>query len=362
MKRDCIYFEMIGDAGGMKQYNQSFVLALSKCYDQVHAVVPTNETFPNNAYVKRIYDLKKSKWKIIKFYMFITALIYVLKKALRTKDIDIFIHIFHQNMLTLVKIIILGIFSRNLFIVYHDISDLHVQKRNYKNIIFTLLVNKACAHLAQKVFTHSYHMEGEYLPHTSVNLKRLPHVDYGSHIHKSSKCQMILYYGNFSKHDNFISVYKQLKEFSKQRHDYVVKIAGQLSDSQLKAIQMDPHGALRENFFVMNGFITDEDLCVMLNEAQFVVLPYKRVFSSGVLLRALSHNCIPVCQENPEFSYIPCLKNFLFDGVSELVKKLNIMCNAILEKKIVDTDLLEEFLQQNSIQSLTLELRNETET
>lgn len=349
---NCVYLELIGEKGGMEQYNRGFITALSSVYGQVVAIVPTKNIFKKNVELHSNYNLKMTTTKVKKLIL-VWMIMLTFRKILRhDNNYDVFIHIFHQNIFEILKVLFVSKYSNSLYVVYHDLTDLHeVKKTRYRKII-SLFLNKCCEKFARKVFTHSYHADGTILKHTRVALERLPHVDKGDCNFETDKEDIIFYYGNFVKHSEFNATITALRNFALSHPNFRVVIMGRLTEEQVNYHTSLERNRVTPNLYVEKKYIDESELSKLLNVAKFVILPYKVVYSSGVLLRTISHGCIPICLRNKEFSAIPCLSKLMYENSIKLESKVAEVNNFRVSEKRQITNRLREFSNENSVESL----------
>ena len=133
--------------------------------------------------------------------------------------------------------------------------------------------------------------------------------DYVPSKRKEHKGQHIIMYGNNTPYkgtDLLLNALQELPEDVKRGLN--VTIAGRVSETYHKELQNKAHG-LSVN--IIPEFIPDQQLYEMIDEADFIALPYRNISQSGVLLLALYFRKPLLISDLPSFK--ETLKGFSED-------------------------------------------------
>lgn len=101
-------------------------------------------------------------------------------------------------------------------------------------------------------------------------------------IHKDKK--VLLYFGRVDKYKNIPIL---VSEFNKLDDEYILLIAGNCKDIELKE-EIKQHIGLNENIKTYFRFIEDNEVQYFFNACDLVVLPFKNILNSGSAMLALS--------------------------------------------------------------------------
>ena len=133
---------------------------------------------------------------------------------------------------------------------------------------------------------------------------------------------------------------------------------GRLTDEQINFYASLENTRVTPNLYVEQKYIDEDELSRLLNMSKFVIIPYKVVYSSGVLLRTISHGCIPICHRNEEFSAIPCLGKLIYETSLELESKIKEINNFSVSVEQQITNGLCDFSNENTVDALAKKIYN----
>ena len=123
--------------------------------------------------------------------------------------------------------------------------------------------------------------------------------------------KVLLFFGMIKKVKGLEILLKAFKNVVKKNNDIVLIIAGKVwkNDFSLYQSIIDKNN-LNEYCIIHNRFIAQEKVSLYYNVADLVVLPYKKIYQSGVMLMAMSYD-VPVLASD-----LPPIKEMIDDEVN----------------------------------------------
>lgn len=310
--------EPIGAYGGMEIYDISVLDGLSKYLDVVHLYTSTYFSkltrlrFDNiNMVFGEIYSKDKSKF--IRSLLLMFGLVRLSKSLLKNKYNIKYCHVFTYSLLELLVILIARIGGGQIFVNIHD-PEPFLNKSNglIKRVFHKILRNKK-----YKVVTHSQYarkiltrnlpgVATTVMPHTDIDYIYTPNqcscLESKKLLSLSDDKRYILFFGQIKKNKGLDILIRAFAESDLGSKGYSLLIAGRCWGEEWSSYQkLIDKNALSQNVVVVNSFIEPEVVYHYFNSAQFVILPYTEIFSSGVLIRAAGYGKPVICSDLPAF-------------------------------------------------------------
>ena len=208
-------------------------------------------------------------------------------------------HLFHVNILVLFDFLLTKFLRMKVVYTIHDVVSFN-EKRNFN------FLNNFLYMFADKILTHN-RFSKDILCNININIKTkidiIPHGNYTSFINlyedqnKSREKlsfpkdkKILLFFGMIKKVKGLDVLLKALKDVISVNKDIVLVIAGKVWNHDFSVYQslIDEHN-LSDHCIVHNNFISHHDLDFYYSSADLVVLPYKKIYQSGVLMMSLSY-------------------------------------------------------------------------
>ena len=227
-------------------------------------------------------------------------------------------HIFHTDMLVLFNLLFVKLLLGKIVLTIHDVNSFSSRS---ENSIFNKLVYK----LGNVILTHNRFSLNEL---NKINIVEsifiIPHGNYlpfisKTHTQKKAKeyfkisqnKKVLLFFGMIKKVKGLEILLKAFKNVVKKNNDIVLIIAGKVwkNDFSLYQSIIDKNN-LNEYCIIHNRFIAQEKVSLYYNVADLVVLPYKKIYQSGVMLMAMSYD-VPVLASD-----LPPIKEMIDDEVN----------------------------------------------
>jgi glycosyltransferase involved in cell wall biosynthesis len=217
----------------------------------------------------------------------------------RQKKIKIVVfHLFNSSLITLFNLLIIRLFGLKVIGIAHDISGFdNKDKTASRNFIYKKLLNKIIVHNQ-----YSYNFAKQNLP-LEVESK-LHIIKHGNHLKvintsiEKEKAREIL---KLNKNETYALFFGQIKEvkgldllleaFPNDSDNFNLIIAGKpWKEDFSKYEEIINRRQLKDKVSAIIRYISEEEKDLLYSAADFIVLPYKEIFQSGVLLMSMSYN------------------------------------------------------------------------
>ena len=334
------HFYLFGQASGL--LNNDVELSL---YTNNETPSPEINGLKFFTFYKEIF---KSKSKIINGIKWIIGTVFSVFHA-RFSGISIFhFHIFYTNVLVLFNLLFVKIFFGKIVLTVHDVSS-------FSNSSNSSIIEKLIYKLTDRIITHNEFSKLEILnvnADSSSCISIVPHGSYTPFINiqydkEKSKEQLgipnnrriLLFFGMIKKVKGLEVLLSALKGVIKKNPDVLLVIAGRVWENDFSAYQkIIDENNLSAYILLHTKFIPQEDVEHYYCASDLVILPYKKIYQSGVLMMTLSYERPALVSDLPPLKEIISdnENGFLFktENVSDLTAKLN----SILS----DEELMEE--------------------
>ena len=341
MNRKVAIIDTLGAHGGAFHY-YTFGQSIGLINNGVDVSLYTNNETANPkisgvkffAFYKNIF---KSKFRVISGIKWIIGTILSVFHA-RFSGISIFhFHIFYTNILVLFNLLFVKILFGKVVLTVHDVSS-------FSNSSNSLVIGKLVYKLTDRIITHNEFSKSEII-NVNANLSScisiVPHGNFTPFINvqydkEKSKEQLsipnnrriLLFFGMIKKVKGLEFLLSALKGVIKQNPDVLLVIAGKPWENDFSAYQkIIDENNLSEYILLHAKFIPQEDVEHYYCASDLVVLPYKKIYQSGVLMMALSYERPVLVSDLPPLKEIISdnENGFLFktENVSDLSAKLN---------------------------------------
>ena len=322
MKRKVAIIDTLGAHGSSFHfYSFGQALGLSRLNVSV-SLYSNNET--NDPQIKKVkfhtffYDLFRSKYSVISGFRWIIGMLRSIIHA-RVNGISIFhFHVFHTNILILFNLLLVKFVMGKVILTIHDVTS-------FANVNNSNFISKYIYKLTDLVLTHNEFSKDEIIKITPLlkeSIHIVPHGNYTPFIKirkDKSKSRAILdlpqdktillFFGMIKKVKGLDVLLKSLRQVVDKDPDVVLLIAGKPWKNEFSIYQkiIDDNN-LSNNVILHAKFIDYEDVEHYYCASDLVVLPYKKIYQSGVLMMTLSY-------ERPALvSDLPPLKEMITDN------------------------------------------------
>ena len=344
MKRKVAIIDTLGAHGGAFHfYTFGQSMGLINCGVEV-SLYTNNET--SNPSIKGLKffsfykDIFYSKVQIINGFQWIIGSIKSIFHA-RFSGISVFhFHIFYTNILVLFNIILVKLLFGKIVLTIHDAKSFD---RKDKSVFISNLVYK----LTNLVLTHNEFSKSE-IKRTNPQLKSrifiVPHGNYTpfisiqkDKIHSRSYLKLpkdkkiLLFFGMIKKVKGLEVLLKSFNKVIAKNPNTLLLIAGKPWKNSFSIYQniIDKNN-LTNHCILHTKFISHKDVAHYYCASDLVVLPYKKIYQSGVLMMALSYERAVLVSDLPPLKEIITNDEDGFLFKTEDADSLSIKINEIL--------------------------------
>jgi D-inositol-3-phosphate glycosyltransferase len=363
--------EPIGGHGGLDFYNLGLSESLAKEKYKVYLYTSNDTKLDGEIheiqtivkkYYKNIFETKVSKYIRGLKYIFGTLLSLIDSKR---NDVKIaHFHIYNFSFLELFNLNIFKVFGFKIIVTIHDIDHLsdvnkkHSDKKikKFKNVIDKVIVHTDFTKRSLLKYFDGFESRIFTVPHGDIDfiynikiskqeaLKKLK-------LDTISDIKIILLFGQIKKVKGLDILLKAFAKIKDNHKDTIVLVAGKLwkneEDEYIKIIEEN----LMQDQVVMNlKFIDNKDVPLYFKAADIVALPYKKIYNSGVILRALDYeSTVLVSDLEPLTKVIQHGENgFVFksENIDDMAKKIDILLgDAELRERLKES--AKRFIENN---------------
>ena len=351
MKRITI-IDQVGSKAGMDYYSSS--LAKGLLDQQCNCILCSNYTGIESDRIeyKPFFDGHNSKAPIFKLIKLLSAIFkssYLSKK----RNVDLVItHLFTANLSSLLLALIPKLFGLKLVVISHDISSFD---NNDKNLIQNIIYNK----LSDFIVVHNNLSFSELMKTVDIKnknkikvIKHGGHLDYVDASMNRVKARKLL---GFDEKDKYILFFGQIKDV--KGLDILLESMVSVPQSVKLVIAGKPRNSdfsfydnliskykLSDRVEKMIRFIEDDERERLFFAADVLILPYRSIYQSGVLLMAMSYGLPTIVSD------LPANKEIINDGENGLLFRsedsdnLALKINLFFEKKELASKISKEGL------------------
>lgn len=284
-------FYLFGQAKGLTKNDVSISLYTNNETDNPNIDGVRFFTFYKNIF--------KSKSKFISGIKWVVGSVSAIFHA-RFSGTSIFhFHIFYTNILILFNLLLVKLLSGKVVLTVHDVTSF--ADENESTIISKFIYN-----LTDIVLTHNSFSKNEIIKVTSIsssNIYIIPHGNYTPFIsiqndknYSKEKLNLpkdktiLLFFGMIKKVKGLEILLEAFKKVVDTNSDIVLLIAGKPWENDFDEYQkMIDRNNLSKHIILHTKFIPHEDVEHYYCASDLVVLPYKKIYQSGVLMMTLSY-------------------------------------------------------------------------
>jgi glycosyltransferase involved in cell wall biosynthesis len=304
------YIEPISSYGGMNYYDRGLIKGLSKYSCKISFF--TSEIMGKNEFADfNVYYTFKGLWQIknkfTRLFLYLRGIIHSLIITKEKRNCLVHLHLFHFNFLFILTIIITKLFSNKIVLTIHDVEDFSGRK-------YLLFIEKFIYTLIDKGIVHNQFSYNEAKKRMMASkIKIIPHGNYLPFIKNPSlnlqknineKFEM-LFFGQIKKVKGLDILLKALGLLKRQDFIFNLTIAGKLWKDDFKFYQtIINEYSLEDNITINLNYIPDEMVSKYFNGTDLVILPYKKIYQSGVLLKAMSYGKVTLVSDLLPFTEI----------------------------------------------------------
>lgn len=317
--------EPVGGHGGMNYYDFGLLDGLGSVgtvaalYTCDETEIPVSHAHHTHRFFKRIYG---NSPKFIRFLRFAIGLLRSLLHARLNGAKLVHFHIFHYTPLEFLEIIVTRLFVMRLVLTVHDAesftsgSSQRIARFVFSNADGIVVHNDVSRQAVLTILPDARKKiivipHGNYVKYASTALtreearKRLG-IPLDSHV--------LLFFGQIKKVKGLDILLRAWKDIPTVIPNSFLLVAGKVwkDDLELYDNIIEQH-EIRDSLRLDIRYIPDEEASLYYAAADLIVLPYRKIYQSGVLLMAMSHAKAVLVSD------LPGMTEIVEDGVNGFV-------------------------------------------
>lgn len=318
--------EPVGGHGGMDYYDLSLLNELKLQNDLKVELYTSDDTITNDECIHKVFRGIYGKTnKYLRAFRFIKGLFKSLNSSKKKKSQIVHYHFFHTSIMEFIMVVLAKAYGFKIVVTAHDVESF-VDGSSDK--ISKYIYNQADAIIAHNEFTKNELVKKKV--GKTNNIYIIPHGNYIPVVrHDISKEKSSLKLGLEHTDDKIILFFGQIKEVKGldilinsipevKKHVQNIKllVAGRpWKDSFTKYMDAIEKANILDKTILHIRYIENNEVDYYFNYADIVVLPYKKIYQSGVLLNALSY------KKSVVVSDLPAMKEMITDGENGFIFK-----------------------------------------
>ncbi len=343
----------VGIKAGMDQYDLNLACSLvnASCRVKVYSnfADAKHKSFIDEHFA---FYLKNNFYRGIRL---LAQFIGALKKSKREKLGIVILHVFHFSWLNYLFIILIKKFGFKLCLIVHDVESL-VYSGSKSRL-------KKSAEMADCMVVHNMTTYNELLGKMNVFSKEklhiIPHGKYIVELEKEKR-EVALEYYNLDSTKHYLLFFGMIKK--EKSLEVLIDAMAKLPENihliiagRMRGISFDVYAKQIEESKLTNRvhpfirYITNEERHLFFGLSDLSILPYRRIYQSGVLLMAMSYGLPVVASDLPANREVINNSNgrlFRVGDASDLAFKVNSLIENVNEREAIATNAM-VYLNQN---------------
>jgi len=299
--------EPVGGHGGMDHYDYGLAggLAANNVAVEFHTCQDTEQRTIENVNVLRTFGkVWKASNKASKLFQYLRGHYKAFSQAQKMGCNVVHLHFFSFDWLNFLVVFILNRFAFKKVLTIHDVSDF----RGGSNALFRDYILKSF----DSIIVHNQFSFNELKSfHDKENVTVIPHGHYLHSVNELSYLPQekgklnLLFFGQIKKVKGLDILLKAMAKVISTNPNVSLQIAGKVwHDDLLQYQQLIEELGLTEFVKTNFSFIPNEEVDGYFQRADIVVLPYRRIYQSGVLLLAMSYGRAVLASNLPPFAEV----------------------------------------------------------
>lgn len=343
--------EPVGGHGGMDYYDFGLAAGLADAGINVvlhtcdETDIPSEDVFEVRHTFNNIYG-KFSPWK--RGIRYFQGSIMALLSAVSEEREIVHFHFFHVSILQIMQVLLARLFMRKVVITAHDVES-------FVEGLEVPTLSHMAYRLAHRVIAHNQISKTELIERIGLNTEKIAVIPHGNYLHAihalpsqaqarrrmniAEQCKVILFFGQIKEVKGLNLLIAAMPEVLKKHPETVLLIAGKPWKSDFSVYQelIDKVG-IRDHCITHIRFIPDDDVPFYYGACDLVVLPYRRIYQSGVVLMAMSYGKAVLVSDLPGMLEVVQDQEtgFVFhsDNIVDLALKI---CNIFTNLPIIES-------------------------
>lgn len=300
----------IGSKMGMSHYDDGLMKSLAEIPFQ--AFVFSNYKSRYELISSRVFfnNIKMPKWRAAfnNVWGMIHSIIYCRKQKMNIT----MLHIFRGGLFDLFSVVLSKLFNLKVLLIVHDIEAVDTIPNKYvKRIVLSKFHDFMVVHNEYTLDQLRKFIGTDQLKNTFVirhgNYNHLTGIVYPrrqicDYFQLDPLCHYLLFFGQIKKSKGLDIL---LEAISYSKSNFKLIVAGKLRVRTFKPFQkIITRHQFSDRIILMLRYMSEKEASMLLTLCETLVLPYKTIYQSGVLLRALSLGKIVIVSDLPPFKEI----------------------------------------------------------
>ena len=339
--------EPVGGYGGMHFYDMGLSFGLLPLVDSVYLF--SSNISPvvgkENLFIYNLFDIVwKTKNKFLLFIKYVYSYFKSVIIAYRNNCNIIHLHQFHFSFLLVLNVVIAKLFFNKIIMTIHDIESFEKQKLGKFNAIEKITYSMICKFIVHNQYSFEK-LKGKLIS-TKINI-----IEHGNYIpfikrisrKENNECFNILFFGQIKKVKGLDILLTGLARLKLENSNFLLTIAGRPWRDNLSFYDdiVEKNNLTKNVKFDLN-YIPDDKVYEYFDKADLVILPYKRIYQSGVLLLAMSYGRAVLASDLTPFSEIIVdgINGYLFhsEDALSLANKLILITQNRSKLKVIESN------------------------
>lgn len=296
----------VGGHGGMDYYDYGLATGLASNHLKVdyYTCNKTNERIYKNIKTEKVFKDVWDKKGIVKLYVFLLGYLKAFLSAKKNKSKVFHFQFFGLNPLNLIVLLMACFFTQKKVVTLHDIESFHKPGPKFVTPLCLKLIDGIIFHnhFSKNEFEKKFNFKG----HTTI----IPHGNYlpfvtPKKLNKSGDTINLLFFGQLKKVKGIDTLLHAMKEVVTKSNQFHLTIAGRPWKTEAKEYtEKIKELGLQKHVTTLFKYIKDEDVDKLYNKSSIIILPYKKIYQSGVLLLTLSYGRTVIASNLPPFKEI----------------------------------------------------------
>jgi len=308
--------EPVGAHGGMNYYDYGLAKGLSRA--GVHVILYTSgNTVFDGEVPFEVKNTFRNIWggspKVIRAAWFLFGLLSSLINARINQVKVVHFHFFHYTFLEYFSVMLSKVFKFKVVITAHDVESLYESNDSVGAKRVLSYADRIIAHniLSKKILVEDIGID-------NICVSIIPHGNYIESISEqpgkeesrkflgiAQSHTVILFFGQIKKIKGLDILLNALPEVIKVFPDLKLVIAGkEWKDDFSRYQEIIKNNGLSDFVIPRVQYIPDEQVSSYFRASDLVVLPYKKIYQSGVLLMAMSYKAPVLVSDIPGMTEI----------------------------------------------------------
>ncbi len=321
----------VGGHGGMDYYDYGLAQGIASVGVEViyHTSKKTNlRLYPNVQTKFTFQNLWDKQSKIKKIIAFFSGYRNAFKQTKKQRITIVHLHFFDMGWLNMLVLKLAKVYGLKTVVTIHDVDPFVGKVNTWEE--------KLAYKLTDAIIVHNQLSKKELL-NKNILPNKINIISHGNYLPFISKADIkqkemdapleLLFFGQIKEVKGLDILLKAMGEAVKSNTNLRLTIAGKPWKEDLNYYtQLIEKLELKEYVTTQFSYIPDNEVANYFANAHLVILPYKRIYQSGVLLLAMSYEKPVLCSNLEAFEEIVSHNNtgFVFENgnVCDLTKKI----------------------------------------